>query len=164
MASEVGPAFTMLAQVKSVDMDAMTCDLHDEESGLDFFDVRLRTVLNGTSSLTIIPKLDTWALAVRVEDTDDWMILAVGEMDKYLVDCDQVVYNGGTNGGLLNWPDAKEQLDKTNQVVQALVDALTGWTPVPSDGGAALKTYATAQLAGKSIGSFDGLEDTKVTH
>jgi hypothetical protein len=164
MAGEVAPLFSILGQVKNVDEANATCDLFDEDSNTELFDVRFRPVLNGTKSITIIPKEDTWALAVRLEDSQDWMIVAVGEMDKFLIDCEEVIINDGTNGGLVNWPDAKAQIDKTNEVVQALVNALTGWTPVASDGGAALKTYATAQLAGKTIGDFNDLEDTKVKH
>jgi hypothetical protein len=92
------------------------------------------------------------------------MLIAAGEFDKWLLSCDNVIINDGTNGGLVNWPAAKEQLDKTNEVVQALVDALKNWVVVPNDGGAALQAYATAQLAGKAIGDFDDLEDTKVKH
>lgn len=164
MASEVAPLFSMLAEVKSVNAGNATVDLHDSDSGLDFFDVRLRPVLNGTKSLTIIPKQNTWALAVRLEDSEDWMVVAVGEMDQYLIDCEEVVINGGTNGGLVNWPNAKEQLDKTNEVVQAMMSAFSSWTPVPNDGGGALKTAMTSALSGKAVGVFTGLEDTKVKH
>lgn len=160
----VAPEFSMLAQVKEVSEAEFTCTLYDEESTLEFFDVRLRPVLDGKECVTIMPKLDTWALAVRIEDSDEWMVVAVGEAQKIHIKCDEIVINGGTKGGLVNWPDAKTQLDKTNEVVQALVNALTNWTPIANDGGAALKTYASTQLAGKQVGNFANLEDTKVKH
>jgi len=163
MASEVGPAVSLLAEVKSVDETELTCVLTDDD-GLEFFDVRLTPVVDGNVSFTIIPKINTWALAVRMEDSDDWLVLSVGEAQKVLLKCDEVVINDGSKGGLVNWPDTKTQLDKNNAVVQALVNAVTNWTPVPNDGGSALKTLMTAQLAGKTLGSYEDLEDTKVKH
>jgi len=164
MASEAGPDVTLLAQVKSVDEASLTCDLYDDDSGLDFTDVRLQPVIDGNKSVVLIPKANTWALAVRVEDSDDWMVIACGEVDKWLLKCDQTIINDGLNGGLVNWPDAKEQLDKTNEVVSAIVSAITTWVPVPNDGGAAFKTALDAALIGKAVGMFEGLEDNKVKH
>jgi len=83
MASEAGPDNTILAKVKSVNVGAMTCDLTDDDSGLDFFDVRLRPVLDGKESITVVPKVGTWALAVRIEGDEDWMVISVGEADKW---------------------------------------------------------------------------------
>jgi hypothetical protein len=164
MASDVGPAQTILAVVKSVDEGAFTCDLIDDETELEFFDVRLRPVLDGNSGITLIPKVNAWALAVRIEDGDDWMLIAAGEYSKVLTVCENVVYNGGQKGGLVNWPDAKTQLDKSNQVIGIIMQTLLTWVPSPGDGGAALKTAMTTALAGKSIGTFVNLEDTRVKH
>jgi len=163
MAGEVGPAVSLLAQVKSVNEATFTCVLTDDD-GLEFTDVLLRPVVDGNESVTLIPKVNTWALAIRMEDGDDWMIISVGEVQKIHTKCDEVVYNGGTNGGLVNWPDAKAQLDKSNAVLQGILTAITSWTPVPSDGGAALKTLLTTNLAGKTMGTFVNLEDTKIKH
>lgn len=79
-ASKVGPQATMLAKVKSVDEAKFTCVLDDD--GLEYLDVRLRPVLDGKQSITAFPKINTWALAVRIEDGEDWMVIALGEVDK----------------------------------------------------------------------------------
>jgi hypothetical protein len=163
-ASDVGPKGTVLGKVTNLRESELLFDLEDDNSGLTYLDVRLRPVIDGTEGITLIPKEDTWALAVRLEDGEDWYALAFGEVDKVTVKCEQVVFNGGTKGGLVNWPDAKVQLDKTNDVVSALLTAISSWTPVPSDGGAAFKTALTTALAGKAVGVFTGLEDTKVKH
>lgn len=164
MARELGPAPTMLAKVAFVNLIDRTCTLIDDQTSLPYNDVRLRPVQDATKSITIIPKLNTWALAVRIEDTDEWMVIAVGEADKILIDCDEIVFNGGLNGGLVNWPDLKAEMEKTKELVDGLKSVLTGWTPVPNDGGAALKAYATAQLATKVTGVYTGLEDLTVKH
>lgn len=164
MANEVGPAPTMLAKVTSVDEAEKTCVLTDDQTNLPYEDVRLRPVLDATKSITLIPKVGTWALAVRIEDEDEWMVIAVGEADKILINSPEVIFNDGNKGGLVNWPDAKTQLDKTNEVVQAIVDSLKNWTPVSGDGGGALKAYFNSQLGTKTKGNFNSLEDLTVKH
>jgi hypothetical protein len=166
MASEVGPDSTLLAQVRSVNEAAFTCDLYDDESQLDFYDVRLRPVLDGKESVTIIPKIDTWVLAVRLEDSDDWMIVAVGEAQKVHIKCDEIVINGGTKGGLINWTDAKVQHDLVKQFIQA-VKQLAGGAPVAEPGNGAPSAFQTALngvLSSINVPDFSNLEDTKVKH
>lgn len=165
MAGEVGPQFSMLAQVKSVSEDDFTCDLYDDESGLDFFDVRLRPVIDGKESLTIIPKVDSWVLAIRLEDSDDWMIIAVGEAEKFHLKCDQIVINGGSKGGLVNWPDAKEQHDLVKQFITAVKEVCG--TPITEPGNGAPSAFQAALNSAVSsiqTPTFNNLEDTKVKH
>lgn len=77
---------------------------------------------------------------------------------------DSIAYFDGSFGGWVKATELKTQMDKTNAVVQAIVDSLTGWTPVPNDGGAALKTYFPTKLGTKVVGDFSNIENPKVTH
>lgn len=81
MAKEAGPAVSNIAKVKSVDEVKATCVLVDED-GQEFFDVRLRPVLSGKKSFILVPKTGSYVLAVRVEDDDDWMVVAADEITK----------------------------------------------------------------------------------
>ena len=164
MASELGPKVSLLGTVKSVDEEEQTCVIYDDDLEIDFDEVRLRPVLDGTVSLKMVPKVNAWALAIRIEDEGEFMLIAAGEYDKVILNCDNIVFNGGDNGGMVNWPAVKTELDKTNAVVNALKNSLTGWTPVPNDGGAALKVYATTQLGALAVGDYSDKEDEKVKH
>jgi hypothetical protein len=119
MAGEVGPDVTMLAQVKSVNEDEMTCDLYDDESELDFYDVRLRPVIDGKEFLTIIPKVDSWVLAVRLEDSDDWQAIAFGEVDKWRLKIGEAVIEQDATGLLI-----QRQSDTLKQVLQLMIQAV----------------------------------------
>lgn len=166
MASEVGPDVSLLALVKSVDEGEKTCVLIDDDSGMEFPEVRLRPVIDGKNSLTLIPKLDTWALAVRIEDGDDWMVIGVGEVQKVLLDCDEIIINGGSKGGLVNWPDAKAQHDLVKNFITA-VKNVCSTAPIPEPGnGAASAFQAALNSALNSINapSFENLVDNKVKH
>lgn len=164
MAMELGPKCTLLGTVKSVNEAERTIVVYDDDLDIDFEDVRLRPVLDGNDSLVLVPKQNTWALAVRIEDDDEWMLIAAGEFEKVLVMCDNVVFNGGEKGGLVNWPEVKAELDKTNAVVNAIKQALTNWIPVAGDGGAALKTYATTAIGSLVVGDYDNKVDDRVKH
>lgn len=161
-ASEVGPIPTVLAQVTSVDPAERTCVLDDGD--IEYIDVRLRPVVDATKSITLIPKVGTWALAVRIEESDDWMVLAVGEADEILINSPAIVFNDGTKGGLPNWPEVVAELNKTKDLVNTIKSVLTGWTVVAGDGGAALKAFAATQLAAKVAGVYENKEDLTVKH
>ncbi|MDN3672610.1 hypothetical protein QWY99_06025 [Flavobacterium branchiarum] len=81
MAKNHGPAVSNIAKVKSVDENTALCVLEDED-GQEFLDVRLRPVLSDKKSFILVPKIGSYVLAVRVEDDDDWMIIAADEVTK----------------------------------------------------------------------------------
>lgn len=72
---------TMLGQVVSVDEAEMTCVVKDYE-GNEIEDIRLRPVINGKESMTLFPKVDGWALIIKIEEEDDWMLIGADEIDK----------------------------------------------------------------------------------
>ncbi len=80
LAGEVGPLNSILVQVVSVDEDEKTCEVIDDD--VTYYDVRLRPVINGKESITVYPKVNTWALMLRIEDDDAWQIVSVDEADK----------------------------------------------------------------------------------
>jgi hypothetical protein len=83
-------AVTLMGKVKSVDENEMTCVIDDD--GFEIPEVRLRPVLDGNESLTIYPKAGSWCLAVRLEDTEEWMLIAAGEIDKYRIKQNDLVF------------------------------------------------------------------------
>lgn len=81
MAKNDGPAVSNIAKVKTVDEQKGTCVLIDED-GQEILDVRLRPVLTDKKSFVLVPKVGSYVLAVRIEDNDDWMVLAADEIEK----------------------------------------------------------------------------------
>ncbi|KFF26806.1 hypothetical protein [Chryseobacterium vrystaatense] len=82
IASSHAPAVSNIAQVKFVDEEKAICILIDED-GQEYLDVRLRPVLTGNKSFIQIPTIGSYVLAVRVEDDDDWMVIACDEVEKF---------------------------------------------------------------------------------
>lgn len=83
LAAMEGPLQTLLATVESVDLEEYTCVLNDDD--IILHDVRLRPVINDKESITLVPKVGSWVLAVRIEDDADWMVMAVDEVEKYRI-------------------------------------------------------------------------------
>ena len=143
---------TMLAKVQSVDETAFTCTLiDDDENATPHENIRLRPVLDGNESLTIFPTIGTWALAIRIEDGEEWMIMAVGQAAKYRIvignssleiTSDGVVFNGGSLGGMVKVASLVAKINALESDLNTLKTAFNSWVIVPSDGGAALKTIA----------------------
>ena len=82
IAAAYGPAVSNIAVVKSVNENDATCILIDEDEQ-EYLDVRLRPVLNGNKSFIQIPKVGTFVLAIRIEDDEDWMVIACDQVDKF---------------------------------------------------------------------------------
>jgi hypothetical protein len=83
MAKRFAPAVSNIARVKSVNESEATCTLIDEDDQ-EFLEVRLKPVISDNKSFLQIPKIGTYVLAVRVEDDDDWMVIASDQVDKFL--------------------------------------------------------------------------------
>lgn len=91
MAKSHGPAVSNIAKVKSVNENLATCVLEDED-GQEILNVRLRPVLSGKKSFIQIPKVGTYVLAVRIEDDEDWMVIACDEVTKISYTVGDVVF------------------------------------------------------------------------
>lgn len=170
------------AKVLEVDYvnNTITCQPDD---GPEKFDVLLNAVIREAAtdpeappktSVTIYPKVGSYVLCgVLDNNPTQCFVIKASEVEAVLVEMDgfgllvneeQIKLGTGENGGLVKWQEAKAELDKTNEVVSAIQEALTNWVPAPGDGGAALKTLFTSAIGLKQVGSFEDLEDDKVIH
>jgi len=69
---------------------------------------------------------------------------------------------GGNANFAVKYNELKQQLDKTNEVITAITNSLQNWSPIPSDGGAALKTFFSSQIASKSLGDYSQAKNDKI--
>lgn len=76
---------------------------------------------------------------------------------------ENIIFNGGDLGGLIKIEDLTKRLNLIENDINKLKTAMSGWTPAPQDGGAALKTAAAswfgAQLTTTKRGDY---ENTKI--
>lgn len=166
---------TVAAKVTMVDLQEFYVDVEPVGEMAEVLDVRLRAALEASDlGMIMVPKVGSTVLISAINN--DWnsaFVSLATELDKILVKvgnstaeitADEIKLNGGSLGGLVKAKELKAQLDKTNAVVSALMQTLLTWVPVPSDGGAALKTAMQTALTGKTVGSFTNIENSKITH
>lgn len=73
---------------------------------------------------------------------------------------DKLLVHGATES-MVKGDTLKQELDKTNSVLQSIINVFNKWVPVPSDGGSALKVAMKLGLVGKTIGNFDKIKSDK---
>lgn len=144
--------------VKSVDEDACTIDVVTAE-GMDIYEVKLRAVKTEKYGCITFPKKDTTVQICRIGNDDDFLMLHADEVEKIYwkiegvtleVTKDGFVFNGGQNKGMVKMPQLVDRLNNIEDDINKIKQAFFGWTPVPQDGGAALKS-AAASWFGTSI-------------
>ena len=98
--------------------------------------------------------------------TDELDALEVKIGDKTLhFSSEGIVFNGGKLGGIIKIEELTTKLNTIEQDINSLKQSLSSWTPIPSDGGAALKAAVTS-WAGKQLqkSKRGDYEDPNVKH
>lgn len=83
LAAEYGPPPTLVARVKDVNRNDSTCTLIDDET--EYYNVRLAPVTGTNKGYVQIPKAGSIVLAVKVEDSDEWAVIACTEIEQIQV-------------------------------------------------------------------------------
>lgn len=143
MAKNGGPAVSNIAKVKSVDETKATCVLIDED-GQEFFDVRLRPVLTGNKSFILVPKVGSYVLAVRVEDDEDWMVIAADEIEKIGYYIGNTIFEIDATGFLFK--KENESLKKLMVDLLGAIKAMSFTVTTPSGPGATNALNNSAQF------------------
>lgn len=144
-----GSRWCFTAKVKSVDGEV--CSVETE--GLTLTDVRLRAVVNGEESkMLVTPKTESYVTVLDVRgDMRELLVVAVSEVEKVEVTAEEVIFNGGNNGGLIN-------IEKLTKKLNALANDLQTHTHTCLNG----KTATTETVVTKF--SKSDYEDENVTH
>lgn len=146
--------------VVSVDSDKLTCVVAPaDENKADLTDVRLNAVSESQEKpIVCLPKVNSVVLVAFIENNHDEAFVAM------MSEVDEVRLRGDAYGGLIKWESLKADLDKVNNLVGAMKQAFTQWSPVSQDGGAALKAILSPQLSGKNLPTYTNITNEKVTH
>ena len=171
LAQRFGPDAIIPVTVESVDTSAYTCKcITDDE--FEIPDVLYKNFSDSNIDFITQPALNSRIWIGRIADSDDWIMLKPGKIDKFHVKCgendfeltnDAVVFNGGTNGGMVKRDGLINQLNKVENMVKDLQTAMSDWVSVPGDGGAALKVALTGWLGSTlNLSAITDIENIKV--
>lgn len=146
-------SYARLCTVDKVNDDA-TADCTPIDGGTQILNCRIQA--DKKNGLEFTPTLGS-IVAVKMDSDFTGVIVCFSQMDA-------IKMLDGSFGGLTKTQELKTQLDKTNEVVNALVSSLANWTVASGDGGAALKAYFLTQISGKTVGNYSQIENQNITH
>jgi hypothetical protein len=156
--------YSLIGVVAEVDESKRTTTVFPIDGSAQIYDVKLQANESGTTGLVQIPTEGS-EVVVKFLSKETAFVSLCTEVDKVLIDTEEITINGGSNGGLININDLITKINTVENDLNSLKLALTSWVPVPNDGGAALKA-ATATYSGQTLTPtvVTDLEDTKITH
>ena len=156
---------TILGTVKDVDKDECTCTITDD--GTDYPGVRLKPITGQNTGIVKYPKDDSFALAVKVESTEYWMIIEATEYKSILItvgsnkvevsDSD-IVFNDGEHG-MVKISEMVTWMGKVYTDLQTLKGSLS--TTVVAGNGAPLALVFSPSTPNPTISDF---EDANLKH
>jgi hypothetical protein len=137
-----------------VDWDDKTMTAEDSE-GVPYYDVLL-----GVGMMVIKPKTGTDCLIAILEGDEATAFLL------YANEADLIEFNGGNNGGLAITPTLIDELNKTNALLQAIINIINGAAiSEPGNGSAsALQTALKTAIINKKLGDYSQIENKQITH
>lgn len=172
------PSPAIQGTVSEVNKDEKVIAVVGENDSLEIFDVRLMALVadKAGNGITVFPAVGSTVIVAPLNNSDvlyyvcsyseiESYEITIGEV-KFLMDSTGVFFNGGNNGGLINIEEFKVQQEKNNQILSAILSIINGAQIVEPGNGSpsAMQIALKAAFAGKQVGDFSAIEDTKVKH
>ena len=131
---------SLVCKVISVDLPTNTCYCEPINGDSEIQNVKLTTNITGAGvGFLLIPKINSLVVVTFLDNSSAYVSM--------VAEVDEVNVNGKTLGGLVKVIDLTTKLNNLENKVNALITGISGWVPVPNDGGAALKVALTAWLS-----------------
>lgn len=130
---------TVLAEVKSVDTTARTCDIDND--GVLMYGIRLQAIVQGNTGLVLYPAIGSQVVCCRIEDTEQYMVLHASDIDQaqltigdksVKMDKNGFTFNDGTVGAVCA-DKLVEWMSKVYSDLQTLITLLST-SPVAGNG------------------------------
>lgn len=134
-------------QVDAVNLAERSIDCTPLSGEAPYLDVALQATTEGETGIVPVPAIGSYVLIAPTGGSGG-VVVATSEIEQLLVQIAEtdihiskegIVFNDGKLGGLVRVADLTTQLNKIEKDINGLKKCLATWTPIPSDGGAALK-------------------------
>ena len=164
--------YSIIGKVIKIDDKKRTCVIEPRNGSANIYGVRLQSGLSGVNGLCIFPVLDSYVVVTFLNKSAAYVALC-GEIEKLILVIDKMtfefskdgfVFNGGDLGGLIKVDELTTQINKNTAAINALQKTINAWIPVPSDGGAILKTALMAAFVNLQLANLNNIEDEKIKH
>lgn len=118
-------------------------------AGFSDDDIRVRAVIDSSESgIFIKPKIGSSVLCAQIEGKlESMVVLTWSDIEHVKFGKTKLDLNGDSFGGLVKSESVANEINALKQQINTLKQLLTSWVPVPTDGGAALKTIISSWSA-----------------
>lgn len=157
--------YTYPCIIKSVNEPELTCTVQYDDIRVEGVRITASTDKADTQTY-FVPKTESWVLVSNIETSDtDAVIVAFTEIEKIVVQCENVEFNGGQNGGLIRINDLIAKINAIENDLNTLKNVFSMWVTVLGDGGASLKTASTTWSASTLQNTVvNDIENPKIKH
>jgi hypothetical protein len=165
----------VVGTVSAVDKEARTVDVEPLNEDAPLLGVNLQANQGSTVGVVAIPRVGSYVMVGYVADGAAGMVVLCDDIEEVevvikdkdtasiVVTEDGITMNGGSLGGLVKVEDITKRLNLIEKDINKLKQSLSSWTPVPQDGGSALKAGVTSWASQKLAESKrDDYENEKV--
>jgi len=144
--------YSSVGSVITVNESEKTCSVNIGDTTIT--EVRLQQV-SSTTGILIVPTVNSSVIISWTDNTTAYIAM--------YSEIDNILYQDGTNGGLINIVDITTKLNDLVGKVNNLYSLLQNWKPTPNDGGLALNVAANLLLSASLFDKSD-YENTKFKH
>lgn len=133
--------------VSDFDPDSLTCSVTvgDDVSSIEYDNVYLQVLVIEQSDYVCIPNVGSHCtMQFRDGNQSRRQLIKADSLAKIIAAPTLWQFGDGTNGGLPKVTPVTNSFNQLENSLNIFKDLLESWTPVPGDGGAALKTILTA--------------------
>lgn len=145
-------------QVISLDEERLTVDVQpDDNEAAPLLQVACNVLQDGTGNgVFVLPENGANVLVVAIGN--EYYMLQTDKVKKVWMSTEGVSMEMGefialndAEEGIPMLPKLREEIDKINAFLEEIRQVFNSWTPVPNDGGAALKAQMTSALSGLQL-------------
>lgn len=166
---ELIPNQMVWAIVKSVDWEKKTMVATGVVDDLDYHDILLglpseykKPVVGSKCLIGMIENNQVNAVLIYADEIEAVLITDKTGFKIYLNN-GQLELNGNSFSGIVKAPELKNQLDKNTFILEKIQNVFRQWTPIPEDGGAALKSLVN-EFINLDRADLSGIENDKIKH
>lgn len=164
----------LVAKVDQVDESNFTVDATPINGESETFDIKIRVVIDAQEEGIIsIPSIGSRILVGMADQVNGYLLQCekidrlIWKISGFRMEIDNegnMTFNEGENDGIVKLPELKNQVDKLNNFLTAIKNTFNSWVPVPSDGGAALKSAMVSALASQQVADLSNAGNEKIKH
>ena len=165
---ELIDALTEFVRRKSVSLNSVICTVKSYDAPTktyycepigDYADLQqVKIIADSTKDgFLIMPKINSIVVVSLINDNAGYISM--------FSEVDEIHLAGVNYGGLAKTADVKTKLNNIENKLNALITAISAWTPAPNDGGAALKVSLATWLASNlTLTTQADISSTEVFH